>query len=182
MYSACCENTTNNHGLLRSGGGALFRLLASQSPPPAKPYRYHASNPLEVIFKPNSRNMKFSRPTEGLDFITILWCVYAAAIIWLLPDWRLSSFGLLLACGVTSSVGIWLNFRPSGYFFAAASIVGAVLYSALMLGFFEHSRPLSIRGLVTIGALLYCVYVGCVWARGDSDSPRSETSVESKSA
>ena len=144
--------------------------------------RYHASNPLEVIFKPNSRNMKFSRPTEGLDFITILWCVYAAAIIWLLPDWRLSSFGLLLACGVTSSVGIWLNFRPSGYFFAAASIVGAVLYSALMLGFFEHSRPLSIRGLVTIGALLYCVYAGCVWARGDSDSPRSETSVESKSA
>ena len=126
--------------------------------------------------------MNFSKPTGGLDLLTILWIVYGGAIFWLIPDWRLSVFSGLLACGGLASIGIWFNFRLSGYLFALASLAGAAMFAAMMLGFFALDRPFSYRDLLVVGVLLYCVYAGVHWARTTSHSLRSKPKSSSKSA
>ena len=126
--------------------------------------------------------MKISKPDGGLDLLTILWVIYGAAIFWLVPDWRLSLFSLLLACGILASVGVWLNIRPSGYIFASASLVGAVLAAAVMAGFLVPDRPFSFRDLCTVGCLLYCAYAGLKWAQGGSHSLRSKLNSDSENA
>ena len=119
--------------------------------------------------------MNISKPTGGLDWLTALWIIYSCTVFWLMPDWRFSSFSALLVCGCLASIGIWLNFRPSGYLFAFASLAGGVMFVAIMLGYVVPERQFSYRDPLTVTVLLYCVYAGTYWARGGFRPQRTTT-------
>jgi hypothetical protein len=116
---------------------------------------------------PQVEIMKLRKPEFDLGFLTIIWVIYAALMIyWIdIPDRSLSLFGMLLICGIVSSIGIWMNVRLFGYIFAGVNLVAAVLSVMVMLGYIVPDRPFSLRSLLTVAVLLYCVYAGVRWAR-----------------
>ena len=116
--------------------------------------------------------MKIQKPGYGLDFLTVIWLAYALLIFWLIPDWRYSMFGVLLACGALSVMGIWINFRPAGYLFACSNIISSILAAMVSLGYFIPDRPFTWRSILTIAVPLYCAWAGMRWAMG-RDTERS---------
>ena len=96
---------------------------------------------------PQVEIMKLRKPEFDLGFLTIIWVIYAALMIyWIdIADRRLSLFGMLLICGIVSSIGIWMNVKLFGYVFAATNLVAAVLVVLVMLGYFVPDRPLSLK-------------------------------------
>ena len=111
--------------------------------------------------------MKLGKPEFGLEFLTIIWGIYAVLnIYWLeFPSQALSLFGLLLISGIVSAIGIWLDIKLFGYVFSVVNLIGAVLLFMIALGYFEPERPFSLQTLLAIGVTLYCTFASVRWTR-----------------
>jgi len=128
-----------------------------------------------------SKLMEFRKPNLGLDFLTLIWCLYAAVYLWCLPVVGTTLIRLLLACAVASSIGIWMNVRFSGYVFAVVNAVAAVLYGMLFTGFWRADPDPTLRAVITLVVTLYCTYAGVAWSRMTGDKPQVTLNERGKS-
>ena len=126
--------------------------------------------------------MPLRKPAGGLDFLTTLWVMYGIGILWLIPAFRTSWFGLMLLCGVAASIGIWRGVKLCGYFFASANLTGAILSLMTMLGYIADDRSSSPSRLITFCVLLHCAYVGVAWANSEDIPRHNETDSQEENA